>query len=323
MAVFKIIPQAKKSIEQLLARLNLTPEKDVPWFIKNKKHLYASKCRNRDGQAVFIKAILENTPRTFTSLKNEASIVKFFSQHKSLSKKINTTNFLGGNLEPPQIWYLHKFIPGKIMGEFYDLSIPQSKYIKPLVQNIVSLHNISPANIKKIKQEIKTIDTVPAESYIKILREHSENSPKLRKLVNFKAVNQFLKHQYKFLKKAPLVLTHGDFTFANQIINQNKVYLTDWEWVRFGNFCVDLAHLWVQSWRYPSWQKILLRNYLATFKSKNTVSLWRENFRLIVIVQALNELRWNVEICPKKYKSGATKFCLAIIQDSLDNKLNI
>ena len=319
MEKFKPIPEAKQKINKLLRVLELKPEKRVNWFIKRKKHLYSTKCVNKKGQLVFIKVVLDNKERFFASLKREAQIIRYFTKNKSLIKKIKIAPYLQGDFKKPVTWFTHCFVPGKKLGEFYDLFGTSTKYLKPLIANLVGLHKISSSHLRKIKRQIKELNTVEAKDYKKIIQDHQRNSPKLRRLVDFESINCLLKKQFGYLKKAPIVLTHGDFTFSNQIVSQGQIYLNDWEWVRFDNFCVDLAHLWVQSWRYPIWQRQLLKIYQQQLDKKLN-KIFEECFKIIVIVQALNELRWNVEICPEKYKKGASRFCLATIKKVLQKQ---
>lgn len=316
MGRFKTIPKAKQRIKNLLRELGLRPKEKVEEFIKNRKHLYSTRCLNKKGEGVFIKVILENKKRFFDSLKREGQILKHITENKTLNKKIKITRYLEGNLGGSLPWFMHEFVPGKRLGEFYTLEQKSTKYIKPLIANLLAIHNLSPAHKRKIKSTIKLINIIKPKRYEEILKGHCRGSPKLRKLVDFKALAQLFKENYKYLKKAPIVLTQGDFTLANHIVNKNQICLTDWEWVRFDNFCVDLTHLWIQSWQYPNWQKQLLKTYLRHLDKKSK-RIFEQSFKIIAVVQALNELRWNVEICPKIYKKKASQFCLRTIKKVL------
>ena len=113
-----------------------------------------------------------------------------------------------------------------------------------------------------------------------------------------------------------VVLTHGDFTLENHFIHKNKVYITDFEWIRYDNLTADLAHLWIQSWRYPQWRKKLLSSFLNTFKNKEKKDV-KKIFRMTIINEALGEIRWNSEICNKKYKKEVIKMSSKTIINSL------
>lgn len=314
MEKFKAVPEAKKKINLLLKKLNLKPEKRVAWFIKNKKHLYSTKCIDKNGRVVFIKAVLNDEERFFTGLKNEALTLKCFNDNEN-NQGIKVPRFLNADFASSPVWFMHEFVPGTIIGRFYDLFRTSTKYIDPLVANLIALHKISSACIKKIK----TIETIESQEYKRIIRDHQKNSPRLKKLINFEDILKLFDKNGAVLNEAPMVLTHGDFSFANQIVSRGQIYLIDWEWVRLDNFCVDLAHLWVQSWRYPKWQENLVASYRRHL-DKKTDKIFEQNFDLMVINQALNELRWNVEICPKIYKKKATRFCLDAIKTILENK---
>ncbi|MCD6500559.1 phosphotransferase [bacterium] len=321
MEKFRTIPKAKEKIEHLLKTLELTPEKKVEEFIKERKHFFSTKCLTKKGKEVFIKTVLENKPHFFESLKREGKLLKFFAKNKTLSEKIKTPKFLKGALSVSFPWFLHQFAPGQRLGEFYDLEVKSKKYIKLLTENLLTIQGLSPYYKRKIKSEIKLAD-IGCWKYKKILKRHQRESPKLKRAVDFQKVEKFFEENYQYLQKAPIVLTHGDFTFSNHIVKGNQIWLTDWEWVRFDNFCVDISHLWIQSWRYPTWQRLLLKTYLQELNG-NLKRIFRETFKLMAIIQALNELRWNVEICPKKYKKNATKFCLNTIKKVLNKKISL
>ena len=73
--------------------------------------------------------------------------------------------------------------------------------------------------------------------------------------------------------------------------------------MRLDNIAADLAHLWLQTWRYPKWRKNLLSAFLFNLSSKEKKE-FEKAFRLTVIIQGLGEIRWNAQICKKKYKKG-------------------
>ncbi len=74
--------------------------------------------------------------------------------------------------------------------------------------------------------------------------------------------------------------------------------------------------MWIQTWRYSNWRKELVLTFLSRLP-QNKKKVFKGLFRFVVIDQALSEIRWNAEICKKKYKRQVILSSLEAIKNSL------
>lgn len=328
-------------IEKKLKELELKLKSSLSQAIKEKKHFFNSICYTKTGKKVFLKMLLQKEKRFYRSILREIKIVKFLTENPAF-KNLKITPYLYGNEKDSPPWFIHKYIEGDIIGEFYEIYPPyqDKKYIPLIVNNLKVIHSIPNSVIQKIKNKVKELEKVNYKAYPKIVRDFQKNvksltfsekkvrgkEPNLK--INFNKIYEFLtaeKDSFPLLRK---VITHGDFTLANHIFSKEKIYpvrnqrtsnemyLTDWEWVRLDNIAADIAHLWLQTWRYPKWRKELLLTFLSNLSLKEKIE-FEKAFRITVIIQALGEIRWNAQICKKKYKKGVIAASEKAIKNAL------
>lgn len=270
--------------------------------------------KNSKDEKFFIKILLKKNNIWKRSLLRESLILKFFTKHPEL--KVKVPLFFDSNFKTFPYYHIHRYIEGDIIGYFYDLYNHKSviKMIPLIIENLKNIQQSS----SELKEYLKKIDIHTEyrtyKRYYNRIKEYEQDLINKNLGINFDKIYRFYQ---KINKKInfKLVFSHGDFTFANHILGKNKViYLTDWEWIRFDNLVGDLCHLWIQSFRYPSFQRVLLEEFLKVNSKKSEIKLL---FRFTIIERALNEIRWNSEICKKEYKPLIIKYSLYIIDQAL------
>ncbi len=314
---YKILPDIKNKIEKRLKELELKPKSSINQAIKNERHLFSSICYTKTGKKVFFKTLLRNEKHFYLSLLREMKTVKFLTESPAF-KNFNITPYLDGNIKDSPHWFTHDYIEGDIIGDFYEIHSPyqNKKYISLIVKNLRVLQSIPKAVINKIQGAVKEIRVVNYKAYPRLVKEFRDSVKEPNLEIDFNKIYEFLADYQNYLPSFKKIITHGDFTLANHIFSKGKIYLTDWEWVRLDNIASDIAHLWIQTWLYPQWRKTLLSTFLSSFPNKEQEE-FKKTFRLTTIIQSLAEIRWNAQICKKKYKKGTIAASEKAIQDAL------
>ena len=310
-----------KTVKERLKELDLTPKLSLSSFKKKKKRFYSLPCATKDKKKVFFKILLVEEDWVGRLLKRETIVTKLLTNYPNL----NIPGFVSADIENMPYWFIHEYLPGPLVGHFYEIYKQGQKkeIIRKIADNLLAFQTINKKK-KKITSRIPFLGERGFKTHLHIIKER-EGLVKDKKGIDFKSIYQFAKKQEKYLKEAEFVLTHGDFTLANFFTNKNKVYVTDWEHVRLDNRAADISHLWIQTWRFPAWRKELL-SYFISKLPKNSQNKFKEIFRLIIITEALGELAYSIYICPKKYINDSKKFAKKTIESSLkgfDFLLNI
>jgi len=319
--MYKTISDIKNKINNLAESKGLKITKSVDCFIKKEKRFYAhSVIEKKSGKKVFLKARITAGKGSIYGLEKEMEIARIMTENKIISEKVNFTNYLDGSLKETPEWYTHSYVEGDLLGSFYNLPRKNQKeiYIKNIVKNLRGLQCVSDAFIKEAKKNgvikyIKKRDYKDYKATIDFYKKKKTGNGK----IDFESVYKLLEKNKDLLNKN-LVVAHGDFTLANQIIEDGsgKIYLSDWESVRIDNIAADLTHLWVQVWRYKKWRTKLLQEFISSLAKKEN-EYFHEIFRVIAIEQSLAEIKWNSALCERKYKKGVIDASLETIEKAL------
>ena len=304
---YTFIKNIDELVKEKLKELKLSPK--IPLNLKELKkdnrRFYSAPCMQNKKKWVFLKMLVVKEQTAAYTLKKEIEITKFLSEvYSSPKKHFSIPLFIHGDSKNSPYWFLHQYLPGPLVGYFYEIYSDglRQKVIKQIVDNLISFQSIS---VVKHKIRLSKI-SVTKRNFKHYLREIEFRKGFLKKEKNipYEAIIDFIKKREKYFKAE--ILADGDYTLANFFIHKNKVYITDWEHVHLDNFASDIAHLWIQTWRYPKWRKELIL-YFLTKLSKYRVRKFKELFRSMILIEALGEMAFNSEICEKKYKTEAKK----------------
>lgn len=301
-----------KTVKDKLKELDLIPKFPLSSFKKKKKRFYSSPCVTKNKEKVFLKILLVKESWVGRLLKREAVVTKLLTNYPNL----NIPGFVSADIEKTPYWFIDKYLPGPLIGHFYEVYKEGQKkgVVKKIIDNLLAFQTINKKK-KEIISRIPFLGERDFKDHFNIIKER-QGLIKNKKGIDFKTLYQFAKKQEKYLKEAEFVLTHGDFTLANFFTNKNKVYITDWEHVRLDNLAADISHLWIQTWKFPAWRRELL-SYFISKLPKNKRNRFQEIFRVIIITEALGELAYSIYICPKKYVNDSKRAAKKTIESSL------
>jgi len=311
----RYIKDIDKIVKKRIKELKIEPILGLNQFIKKNKRFYSPPCFNERGEKVFFKILITDEIAPAEAIRREIEIRKFLASYKG---KLNYPLLISSDSKNFPYWFLSRYLEGKLLGHFYNLYLNNKRYIPLLVEALFSLQEIPDNSIKKISK-IKNCFLWKRDypEYLIMVRSYQKGIDKeIRKKIDFQEIYELFKKKRKFLEKSPLVLAHGDFTLANFVASKGKLVVTDWEQAHLDNFAYDICHLWIQLLRYPDWQKGLLSEFLSRL-SADRKEEFQDLFRLIVITEALGELRWSINLCQKQYKNEATRAALKTIEVAL------
>ncbi len=317
--MYKTITEIGQKIKDLAKKEDFEMRKPLKDFVGKKKRFYASSVL-KNGQKIFLKARIVDDNGSVTGLKKEMEITRIMTEDKNIAGKVNFTKFLDGSFSEIPEWYTHEYVEGKLLGDFYEMPArsKDENYIKKVVENLRNLQIVSDEFIKKAQASgiMKYIKKRGYENYKNTIDFYCKEKTGRNK-IDFNKVYALLSENKADLDEN-LVIAHGDFTLANQIAGEDgKIYLSDWESVRIDNIAADLAHLWVQTWRYKKWRSKLLQTFLESLP-EDQKEHFKNIFKVTAIEQAMAEIRWNSDLCEKKYKKGVIDISIKTIKTALE-----
>ncbi|MCK4918988.1 MAG: glycogen/starch synthase [Candidatus Pacebacteria bacterium] len=317
--MYRTIEDINQKIKVLASEQGFKITKTVNSFVKKEKRYYAYSVLKGDIK-IFLKARIADDNSSVYGLEKEMEITRIMTENDEMKKKVNFTKYLDGSLTKIPEWYTHGYIEGDLLGDFYDMPRKHNQdiYINNVVENLLNLQSVSKIFIKEAEKNgvIKYIKKRGYEDYKNTIKYYQKEEIGKGK-IDFFASSELIEKNRKLLDEN-LVVAHGDFTMANHIIAESgKAYLSDWESVRIDNIAADLAHLWVQTWRYKKWRGKLLAEFLNRLPESEKES-FKEIFRIVAIEQSMAEIKWNSASCKKEYKKGVIDISTQIIKTALD-----
>ncbi len=294
-------------ILEIVKNLKLKPELPLSDFIKKEKRFYSTPCKTEDGKLVFIKILISKRKEDAFRLKKEVEATKFLSQFAKKNKNFNIPLYISANIKNQPYWFIHQYLPGHLLGSFYEIhkSGKNKEVIVNIVDNLTSLQKI----LSGVELEKRGFDF-----YLGRLKK-GEKILKDRYPIDFKKAYNFFEKKREYFKKTKLVTAHGDYTLANFFVHKKKTYITDWEHFHLTNFAYDIAHLWIQTFRYHIWRKKLILNFISKMP-KDKIKIFQELFRVVIITEALSEIIMGLNISPK-HKLKARKTNIITIQAAI------
>lgn len=289
-----LIDNVDKITEEKLKELKLKPEMPLDSFIENDKRFYSTPCKTEDGKLIFIKILISKRKEDALRLKKEVKITKFLSKCAKASKDLNILPLIKVNTTKHPYWFLRQYVPGSMLG--YDFEIYKEglkeKTIRKVVDTLLALQSM-PLNIS-LKEK-------GADDYLKTIKVF-ENKLQLKdreREIDFKEIYHFFENQRKYFKKENPVLAHGDLVLKNLFVNQNSIYLIDWELARIDNSAADIARLCIQPYKYSDWRKKLVL-YFSSKLPRHRKENFNELFRVAIMVEAIAEFFCDILITPKE-----------------------
>ena len=189
-------------------------------------------------------------------------------------------------MHPVRLLFL-TWIQGNTLNEVIN-SFPKNKidylgYKTAKLLKKINLINISKNSYKLRKEYIN--DRIKRILFLKkaIKNTNNKNELKLFNLLYF----YFNKYQ-KYLRKMPLVFSHGDFHFSNLVYFKNKIYAIDFNRSTFEFQYQDLIKLYFFDNKKNNY---FVKKTIHYYFEKNSYKKW-ENFKFLNIMFCLTSWQW-------------------------------
>ncbi len=210
-------------------------------------------------------------------------------------------------------WSIRKFYPEKTLavdsssGElFHNSDIIRDEFLKKseeiifaITENIKHLEDSdwSELNFKKLK----------SRKFPFALNMVNQELIEKSTAVNFNQLGKFFSSNKKiYFNKKELVPCVGDLSPANILIGKsNKVLFYDLEYFSIEQKTIDIAYLWNYLWRYPEWQKKIVKLLIT-----NDDDQLKFRFSLIRVILGI-------------YNEGLSTYSKSPNKDVLVKKINL
>ena len=267
-----IVPKIKEKIKELkLTNIAETIEK----LVKEKKRFYRTVCK-RGEKKLFFKSLLAPEKGIKNRFLNEIKFYKTLKENPGHPLFRLCPKCLSYSLNPNLPYLLYEFIPGKIRRSKNQYSLKEMRTIT----NLLKVINRSPIKIFNFLNKNQILNKKGIKKVLLKLKVKNLPKSSIKKFIN----SSEKKGRFNKIK---LTLSHGDFSEANIVFFKNNVKIIDWEHVALRNPLYDLADFWINRWRYPQEQKILLKKSCNFLKGKEGFD---KLFRIGVLEVSLRDL---------------------------------
>lgn len=295
--------------------LDLTPIEEVSSFLAKKKRFYAAPVLNSLNKKVFFKFLIVDDPVPKETIKKE---IEMRNLMLNFQDEITFPHLIKYNNQTLPFWFISEYLEGDIFGFLYELFVSEKSIVSLLVNTLVALHKITEKNLTSILKNHFFLKRDSFNQPVVILTSFEEKiDSDLKPRINFQKIHHFVKLREKYFQNHKTILAHGDYTLNNMVLRNKQMILTDWESACLSNIASDIAHLWIQLWRYPELRQNLVFDYVKTLP-ENEINEFKRLFEAKVIFEALAELIWNIKICPPKYHKALIEICIKTTDTALE-----
>mgnify|MGYP001031061538 CR=1 FL=1 len=272
----------KKNFEKELQKLGLTPFFGPETAFSQGHRWYTTPCRSSEGKIFLFKAVIVQNQRE--NLIHEIYINRFFKK-TNIYSELFTQKIIKSKISKRMTWLLLEYIPGRPCGYYFDFysKARKERYLEKYVNNFIALQKIStkePSQVSPylVKREI--------DFYLADLEKNKNNIFSMVREKDYQLALKKLKKNSHLFKASFLV--NGDAALSNHILGDDgNIYLVDWEQCHLANIASDLAFLYIQTWRYPSWRREFISAYQRKTPHKD---FFKKIFPLMVLYFSLREI---------------------------------
>jgi aminoglycoside phosphotransferase (APT) family kinase protein len=272
----------KKNFERELQKLGLTPFFGPEIALSEGHRWYTTPCRSSEGKIFLFKAVIAQDQRK--NLVHEIYINRFFKKN-NIYQELFTQKIIKSKISKRMTWLLLEYIPGSPCGYYFDFSSKARKeiYLEKYANNFIALQKIA---IQKPRQISPYLVKREIDFYLADLEKNKNKILSAVKEKDYQIALKKLKRNSHLFKA--LVLVNGDAALSNHILGDDgNIYLVDWEQCHLANIASDLAFLYIQTWRYPSWRRKFIRTYQKKTPQKD---FFKKIFPLMVLYFSLREI---------------------------------
>lgn len=222
-------------------------------------------------------------PANIEIIKKEIHFANYLRRHPT----VKTQTVIDSQINSQFIWAIFSYIEGEETGYMFQMKrqVQNPDFAISFANNFLNLQKID-------HRDLRRIALGQGSDEFDLMLRKKEIIGKILDNRVFGRILSLIKEKKSFFQNNPLVLAHGDSSLVNHIIGSDgKIYLIDWGKLHLNSAVHDIALLWIDAWRYPSWRYRLLSYFLA-HKSEQTKL--KELFRLkIIILSCLELYYWN------------------------------
>lgn len=286
-------------IGAVLKGQGLTPTVAFSDFPNKENERYYSTVCQKDNKPYFFKIRIAREKEVQKAILKEIKVSRTLNSLATSSLTIPC--LISASTKSPE-WILVEYVGAKTVGFMYDFFYSEQvlkKIARFLVMNLKSLHEIDVLGFQR-QAEIECLVQNDGSWYLARVEKILSQVKAYLKINELKRILDFFQEGRKILDKTCHFLCHGDFSLANFMYFNNKLFLIDWESLYLNNFARDIAHLWVQSFKRPKFRDELLSFFCKEYQERSDVNLL---LNLMMLYESLENLSWwNFEHKVKKSK---------------------
>ncbi len=251
------IKQARKKIKDILGKMNLVCETDIP----RSGLKYSSICQDPEGNYFFFKARMATNPKVEQAFKNEILLTRILNNYFGEDSRIRIPTLLAADFSRKPEWVVFEAVKGR----YISLDKLSESICTQVVNALLALRELPTSSLPreiKVRGKIKHYGFWSTsylwylrriKGYLRFLDSDFDNNLR-RKIIDLTEASQ------DFLD-GPKVLSHGDFYFLNMLSTKKGLVVFDWEHTRLDLPVADVAYLYVKSQRNRKWAVKIAKRY--------------------------------------------------------------
>lgn len=280
--------------KDVLKKINFEHKSSIKIDNKNKSYVLIGAIKGRD---VLLKIVDKNQKGRVLNLKKEYLLDKFINKHNQdlnneiiVKATILTVDEIG-----PFAYSVREYFPGKSLTIFSRKKIfwgydtirsgflhKRLDIIDQITTNLKAFQDIT-TDLRKLNIDKKVL----SKRYKDNLSHY--NYKEIEKELGFglnQQLDYFKRYRKDYFSKESIKACNSDFSPANIIVQKyGKIIFSDFELFCYDNYTLDVSYFWLFLYKYPDWQKSLLKNLIKTEND-------RKYFRMSVIRILMHSYQW-------------------------------
>jgi len=308
----KLIPKITEKINEVLKKEELTPLETPERFLKRthgRKHRYSTVCQDKKGRRFIFYARLHDSPFEKERMTTEVKLAKVL-----MKKRYDLfPRYFKGEIKKDFEWILREYFDEDPLEDRKNIErlkrkISQEEILR-ICKALLKFQKIKIINFPFLKKfDLKKYLQLPEQ----IEKEKIFSGERLRKL------EEFLKKNFKILKKENEYFCHGDLQIGNIILFDKKIKIIDLESAQISNFAFDVCFLWGKLWRERKVARKILDNFYKILP-RNKKETFEVLFRLNSLFVGFHSFVQKPKEYDKKTIQERKRFFLNVLRKSLES----
>jgi len=234
------------------------------------------------------------------SLEKQMEEFDAIASIESADQMIRPVSF--GTVDEMHSYIIYNYIEGEDLKEVICSLDPMLQYDLGIQAGILlcKIHEVKNPDFEDVKARYNRKITDKINAY----REGTVRMEKLEEYIPFLAENRHL------LDERPTVLLHGDYHIGNMILQNDQVYIIDFNRYDFGDPYEEFDRMTMNSSFSPQFSKGLLHGY---FKGVPPIEFW-SLLKLYAVTNAVGSIPW-----AQKHSPDSMGFIFKMIDNTLED----